>query len=146
MCMQTQMHSHRFISLSVCLFLSVFLSLSLCLCLSLCLSISCSLSLCLPLFSRGHTTLHLAVSVGRSVGRSVLPSVRPSHFWIPGGFCITVPAQPSATVLPCIRPCFSHRCLFSQFCHVQTNKCVARYITWKNPQFVSQFSKVTSYL
>ena len=49
-------------------------------------------------FSRGHATLHLAVSVGRSV--------RPSHFWIAIGSCITAPAQPSATVLPCIRPCF----------------------------------------
>ena len=39
----------------------------------------------------------------RSVGRSV----RPKHFWIPSGFCITAPAQPSATGLPCIRPCFS---------------------------------------
>ena len=24
-----------------------------------------------------------------------------------GGFCFTAPAQPSVTVLPCIRPCFS---------------------------------------
>ena len=55
-----------------------------------------------PLFSRGHATLHLAVSVGRSVDREV----GPSHFLIPGGFRITAPSQPSATVLPCIRPCF----------------------------------------
>ena len=39
------------------------------------------------------------------VGRSIRPSVRLSHFWIPGGFHITAPAQPSATVLPCIWPC-----------------------------------------
>ena len=36
-------------------------------------------------------------SVGRYVGTS--------HFWIPSGFRITAPAQPSATGLPCIRPC-----------------------------------------
>ena len=55
-------------------------------------------------FSRGHTTLHLAVSVGRSVGWSVDRSVGLSHFWIPSGFR-TAPAKPSATGLPCIRPC-----------------------------------------
>ena len=33
-------------------------------------------------------------------------SVRRSHFYIASGFCITAPAQLSATVLPCIRPCF----------------------------------------
>ena len=49
--------------------------------------------ICFALFSRGHATLHIAVSVGRS------------HLWIPSGFCITAPAQPSATGLPCIRPC-----------------------------------------
>ena len=49
------------------------------------------------IFSRGHATLHLGLSVGRSVG--------PSHFWIPSDFRITAPAQPSATGLPCIRPC-----------------------------------------
>ena len=38
--------------------------------------------------------------------RSVDRSVGPSHFWILSGFCITAPAQPSATGLPCIRPCF----------------------------------------
>ena len=32
-------------------------------------------------------------------------SVGPSHFWITSGFCTTAPAQPSATGLPCIRPC-----------------------------------------
>ena len=53
---------------------------------------------CLYLFSRGHATQHLALSVGPSVGQS--------HFWIPSGFRITAPAQPSATGLPCIRPCF----------------------------------------
>ena len=37
--------------------------------------------------------------------RSVRPSVGPSHFWIASGFGITAPAQSSATVLPCIRPC-----------------------------------------
>ena len=42
----------------------------------------------------------------RSVDRYVGPSVRPSHFWIPSGFRITAPAKPSATGLPCIRPCF----------------------------------------
>ena len=36
-------------------------------------------------------------------------SVRPSHFWIASGFCITAPTQPSATVLPCIRPCLHYR-------------------------------------
>ena len=57
-------------------------------------------------FSRWHATLHLAVSIGRSVGLSARQSVGPSvcrpiglsHFWIPGGFCFTAPAQPSATV------------------------------------------------
>ena len=57
--------------------------------------------LMLFILSRGHSTLHLAVSVGMSVG----PSVGPSRFWILSGFCITAPAQPSATGLPCIRPC-----------------------------------------
>ena len=33
-------------------------------------------------------------------------SVRRSHFYIASGFCITAPAQLSATVLPCIRLCF----------------------------------------
>ena len=47
-------------------------------------------------FLVADTRLHLAVSVGKSVGKSVGPSVRPSHFWIPSGFCITDPAQPSA--------------------------------------------------
>ena len=60
------------------------------------------------LFSRGHAILHLAVFL--SVRRSVGPSVR------------TAPAQPSATVLPCIRPCFLDVCLyvekpFEQGCH-----------------------------
>ena len=58
------------------------------------------------IFSRGHATQHLAVSVGRLVGMSVGMSVRPSHFWIPSGYRITAPAQPSTTGLPCIRPCF----------------------------------------
>ena len=49
-------------------------------------------------FSHGHATLHLAVLVGWSVHRS--------RFWIASGCCITAPAKPSATVLPCIRPCF----------------------------------------
>ena len=57
------------------------------------------------IFSRGHATLHPAVSVGRTVGRSVGPLVRLLHFWIASGFRITAPAQPSATGLPCIRPC-----------------------------------------
>ena len=42
----------------------------------------------------------------RSVRPYVRTSVRRSHFWIPSGFCITAPAQPSATGLPCIRHCF----------------------------------------
>ena len=33
-------------------------------------------------------------------------SVHPSHFWIPSGFRITAPAQPSATGLSCIWPGF----------------------------------------
>ena len=37
---------------------------------------------------------------------TVRPFVRPSHFWNASGFSITAPAQPSATGLPCIRPCF----------------------------------------
>ena len=37
--------------------------------------------------------------------RSVGTSVRWSHFLIASGFHITAPAQPSATGLPCIRPC-----------------------------------------
>ena len=41
----------------------------------------------------------------RSIRQSVGPSIRPSHFWIAGSFCITAPAQSSATLLPCIRPC-----------------------------------------
>ena len=74
-------------------FLSLFVSL-----LVLCLFYS---SLSLPiyvssvLFSRGHATLHLAVSVRPSV-----------ILWITSGFCITAPAQPSMTGLPCIRPCY----------------------------------------
>ena len=51
------------------------------------------------LFSRGHVTLHLAMSVDMSVC--------PSRFQIPSGFHITAPAQPSATGLPCIRPCLA---------------------------------------
>ena len=54
----------------------------------------------LIIFSRGLATLRLVVSVGRSVDRSV----GPSHFWIPSSFCIAL-AKPSATGLPCIRPC-----------------------------------------
>ena len=48
-------------------------------------------------FSRGHATWSATWSVGRSVGHK--------YFSIANGFCITAPAQPSATVLPCIRPC-----------------------------------------
>ena len=36
-------------------------------------------------------------------------SVGKSHFWILSGFCITAPAQPSATGLPCIWPCYAIR-------------------------------------
>ena len=43
-------------------------------------------------------SLHLAVSVR--------PSVRPKYFWIAIGLRITAPARPSATGLPCIRPCW----------------------------------------
>ena len=46
------------------------------------------------ILNRGHATLHLAVSVGPSVIFSIACRV-----------CITTPAQPSMTVLPCIRPC-----------------------------------------
>ena len=53
----------------------------------------------LPVFSRGHGTLHLAVSVGMSVC--------PSHFRNLSCFRINAPAQPSATRLPCIRPCLN---------------------------------------
>ena len=59
------------------------------------------------IFSRGHATLHLAVSVGRSLDRS--------HFLIPRGFGITALAQPSATGLPCIGPCFMRHCPDSKF-------------------------------
>ena len=48
-------------------------------------------------FSRGHVTLHIAVSVGMSVGYKFC--------WIPSVFCISAPAQPSGTGLPCIQPC-----------------------------------------
>ena len=58
--------------------------------------------LLLVYFSRGHATLHLAVSVAPSVRQSL----GRSHFCIVSGFCITAPAQPSAPVLLCIRPCF----------------------------------------
>ena len=51
-------------------------------------------------FSRGHATLHLTVSVRPSV--TFLNSEQ---------FRITAPAQPSATGLPCIQPCFFSRCL-----------------------------------
>ena len=44
----------------------------------------------------------------RSIRQSVGPSIRPSHFWIAGSFCITAPAQLSATLLPCIRPCLDY--------------------------------------
>ena len=44
---------------------------------------------------RGHATLHLVVSVGKLV--------RSKYFLILSGFCIVAPAQPSATVLPCIQ-------------------------------------------
>ena len=62
----------------------------------------------LEVFSLGHLTLHLAVSVGTSVCRYVGTSVRYEFCWIPSGYCITAPAQLSATVLPCIRPCWAH--------------------------------------
>ena len=50
------------------------------------------------IFSRGHVTLHLAMSVGPSVRRSVT-------FLNCEQIRITAPAKPSATGLPCIRPC-----------------------------------------
>ena len=39
--------------------------------------------------------------VGRLVSRSIM-----SRFWFASGFGIIAPAQPSATGVPCIRPCF----------------------------------------
>ena len=65
------------------------------------------------IFSRGHATLHLAVSVVRSVGMSVPPVLR-HIFEFRAVFCITALAQPSATGLPCIRPCLEGE-LDSQF-------------------------------
>ena len=56
-----------------------------------------------------HTLRMFLVAVTRLYTlpcRSVGWSVRPSQFWIPSGFRITAPAQPSPTGLPCIRPCF----------------------------------------
>ena len=90
------------------------------------------------LFSRGHATLHLAVSVSRSVHRS--------HFWIPSSFCITTPAQPSATGLPCIRPCYHWffyvmRRLKEQFffvwfdCYDNIRNCFVNFILRQNTFF-----------
>ena len=56
---------------------------------------------CSLIFSREHATLHLAVSVARL------------YFWTPNGFRITAPVQPSATGLPCIRPCY----MITQYLH-----------------------------
>ena len=51
-------------------------------------------------FLVADSRLYLAVSARPPVGLSV-------HFWIASVFRITAPAQPSATGLPCIRPCLS---------------------------------------
>ena len=70
--------------------------------------------------------------VGRSVHRSVRRCIRPSHFWIPSGFCITAPAQPSVTGLPCIWPCsyvdntyIAHRVNFLHLYSILKFKCNA---------------------
>ena len=55
----------------------------------------------ISVFSRGHATLELPVSVGTSL-RNIVKIVSGSR--------ITAPAQPSATGLPCIRPCSVFRC------------------------------------
>ena len=52
--------------------------------------------------TRNSTPCHVSWSVCWAVSRSV----GRSHFWIPSGFRLTAPAQPSATGLPCIRPRF----------------------------------------
>ena len=61
-------------------------------------------SLCLapPPFLVADTQLYTLLC------RSAGPSVRYEFCWIPSGYCITAPAQLSATVLPCIRPCWAH--------------------------------------
>ena len=91
-----------------------------------------------PFFSRGHATLHLAVSVGRSV--------RYKLFWILSGFCITAPAQPSATVLPCIRPCFFSYNYFILVADSQLEKCFVRpsvYLwCWNKGQVICPFPLV----
>ena len=51
------------------------------------------------LFSRAHATLHFAVLVAMSISRFIT-------FFIQSSFGITAPAQPSATGLPCIWPCY----------------------------------------
>ena len=60
-----------------------------------------NLSVTKRIFSRRHATLHLAVSIGMSERQYA----GNKYHWILSGFCITAPAQPSATVLLCIRPC-----------------------------------------
>ena len=60
-------------------------------------------SICLPLFYSWTCDSTLC-----RVGWSVVWSIRPSHFWIPSGFHITAPAQPSATGLLCTQPCFDY--------------------------------------
>ena len=67
------------------------------------------------------------MSVGPSVRRSVGPSVRPSVqniSKIVSGFHITAPAQPSATGLPCIQPCFFVVEIFGAFNTVFSRKSI----------------------
>ena len=61
-----------------------------------------------PILLRGSLrNLHLCTTPCR-VGRYVCTSVTNTYeFW--PFFCITAPAQESATILPCIRPCYHPR-------------------------------------
>ena len=65
-------------------------------------------------FGCGHATLHFAVLVGPSSQMFLqilllCRSVRHhKYYWIASGYPLTAPAQLSATVLPCIQPCFHH--------------------------------------
>ena len=83
----------------------------------------------MTLFSRGHATLHLAVSAS--------PSVRPSKIFLKlrAVFRIIAPAQPSATGLPCIRPCF-HCDLFIFYVYVITGVLVS----WNSSRSVISFT------
>ena len=88
------------------------------------------------IFSRGHATLHLAVSLGPSIRPSVRPSVGPSHFWIASGFCFTAPAQPSATGLPCIRPCLNLYLLLCYFFLLFATFVLSHVLSNFRPRFV----------